>query len=61
MISEIMKVNNAIRSSIREGKVHQIDNYIQTGKKEGMRTLASSFEEALERGYIDQNIYEEYI
>lgn len=60
MVSEIMKANNAIRSSIREGKVHQIDNYIQTGRKEGMQTLMTSLEKALKEGYIDYKILEEY-
>ena len=33
---EIMRVNNAISNLIRESKIHQIDNVIQTSAQEGM-------------------------
>ncbi len=39
---EIMVANSAIRSMIREQKVHQIYSIIQTGQKDGMRTMNQS-------------------
>ena len=36
---EIMHMNNAIRSLIRESKTHQIDNHIASGGEEGMVTM----------------------
>ncbi len=37
--SEILIANHAVRSLVREAKVHQIYSVIQTGQKEGMRTM----------------------
>ncbi|MFQ5843550.1 MAG: type IV pilus twitching motility protein PilT [Planctomycetota bacterium] len=42
LVAEIMIANSAIRSLIREGKVHQIYTIIQTGGKLGMRTMNQS-------------------
>ncbi|MCI8987078.1 MAG: PilT/PilU family type 4a pilus ATPase [Lachnospiraceae bacterium] len=39
---EIMHMNNAIRSLIRESKTHQIDNAISTGSAEGMISMDKS-------------------
>ncbi len=39
---EIMHVNNAIRSLIRDSKTHQIDNAIAAGGAEGMVTMDQS-------------------
>jgi len=33
---ELVVVNNAVRNVIRENQVHQLENTIQTGRKEGM-------------------------
>jgi len=41
-VFEIMHVNNAIRSLIRENKTHQIDNAIAAGGAEGMVTMDQS-------------------
>ena len=42
MCCEIMVANSAIRASIRENKVHQMDSLIQVGAKFGMQTMNSS-------------------
>ena len=42
LASEVMVANHAVRSLIREQKVHQIYSLIQTGQKEGMRTMNQS-------------------
>ena len=39
---EVMHATYAVRNLIREGKSHQLDSIIQTGKKEGMMTLDDS-------------------
>jgi len=39
---EVLVANHAIRSQIREEKVHQIFSSIQTGQKEGMQTMNQS-------------------
>ncbi|MPN62194.1 hypothetical protein SDC9_209941 [bioreactor metagenome] len=39
---EIMMTNNAIRSHIREGKTHQIENTMLANKDEGMLLLDDS-------------------
>ena len=36
---EILRLNNAVRSMIRENKNHQIDNAIATGAREGMISM----------------------
>jgi len=49
---EIMLVNPAIRNIIREGKVHQINNVIQTNAKSGMRMMDDSLCDLCRRGHI---------
>ncbi|MBI4341379.1 MAG: type IV pilus twitching motility protein PilT [Candidatus Omnitrophica bacterium] len=48
LAAEVMVVNHAIRSLIREQKIHQMYSVIQTGQKEGMRTM-------------NQTLYELYV
>ncbi len=55
---EVLRLTPAVRSLIRERKVHQIYSVIQTSQKEGMRTMNQSLYEL----YQTQNIsYEEAI
>ncbi len=49
---EIMFNNMPISSAIRIGKLQSIDNYILTGRDEGMRTLDDSVKELLHAGRI---------
>ncbi len=42
LASEVLIVNHAIRSLIREQKIHQMYSILQTGQKEGMRTMNQS-------------------
>lgn len=51
---EIMFFNNAIRSLIRENKVHQIDNTISTSQGEGMMTMDNSLIELFRQGKISK-------
>lgn len=49
---EIMHVNNAIRSMIRDNKNHQIENAIIAGKTEGMISMDQSILELYREGMI---------
>jgi len=49
---EIMLRNHAIANLIRESKTHQINNSIQTGKKEGMQILEQHLRELIAQDLI---------
>ncbi|MDP2632895.1 MAG: type IV pilus twitching motility protein PilT [Candidatus Curtissbacteria bacterium] len=49
---EIMTATSAIRTVIREGKTHMVDNIIQTSSELGMRTLESRLAELVKNGKI---------
>ena len=49
---EIMKVNNAVQTQIRENKIHQIDNTIQANARDGMVTMDVSLLSLLKAGRI---------
>lgn len=51
---EIMKLNNAIRSMVRESRIHQIDSVIQTGAAEGMISMDESILRLYRAGRISQ-------
>lgn len=50
---EVMVVNNAIASQIREGKTHQITNAMQMGAKLGMKLMNDSLVELVQSGQVD--------
>jgi len=49
---EIMVGTHAVRTSIREGRTHMLDNIIQTSSEYGMRTLEMSLAELVNQGEI---------
>lgn len=49
---EIMHVNNAIRNLIKDNKINQIDNVIQSSGSEGMQTMDHSLIELVQKGMI---------
>ncbi|OGM73881.1 type IV pili twitching motility protein PilT [Candidatus Woesebacteria bacterium RIFOXYB1_FULL_38_16] len=49
---ELMLATHAIRTTIREGKTHQIDGIIQTSAESGMNTLENSLAELVMNGQI---------
>jgi twitching motility protein PilT len=51
---EIMMCNPAIRNLIREAKIPQMYSAIQTGSKEGMKTLESDLERLVAAGIISK-------
>ena len=52
LATEFLLVNHAVRSLIREQKIHQIYSVIQTGQKEGMRTMNQSLFELYQQRVI---------
>ena len=58
--AEIMVANPAIRSLIREGKAHQIDNAIQTGADQGMQTMDRTLAKLIQTGVITYDSAREY-
>ena len=52
LAAEIMLANAAVRALIREGKGHQIYSQIQTGGKQGMRTMASWMADLVKAGKV---------
>ncbi len=57
---EIMHVNNAIRSMIRDNKNHQIENAIIAGKAEGMISMDQSLLGLYKDGLISREIALQY-
>jgi twitching motility protein PilT len=58
--SEIMLGTTAIRTAIREGKSHQIDNIIQTSSDAGMMTLEASLANLVREGKIRVEVAQSY-
>lgn len=52
---EIMVVNNAIRTQIRDGKTHLIDNYIRNSKNQGMITMDDSIYDLYTKKLISED------
>lgn len=50
---EVMLGTSAIKTSIREGKTHQIDNILQTSTEVGMNTLEMSLAQLVKSGKVD--------
>ncbi len=57
---EIMRVNSAIRSLIRDNKTHQIDNAIAAGSGEGMVSMDQAILTLFREGKITKEIALEY-
>ena len=59
-ITEIMTASPAIKSTIRDGKTHLIDNIIQTSGELGMNLLESSLSKAVKESKISAEIANSY-
>lgn len=55
-VSEILTGTSAVRTLIREGKTHQLDNIIQTSAEFGMRTLETSLAQLVKSGTIGLDV-----
>ncbi len=53
---EIMHLNNAIRTLVRDSRIHQIDSVIQTGSGEGMISMDTSILTLVKAGKVDKSI-----
>ncbi|MBR5647576.1 type IV pilus twitching motility protein PilT [Candidatus Saccharibacteria bacterium] len=58
--AEILVANAAVRSLIREGKSHQIDNAIQTGADQGMQTMDRTLAKLVQTGVITYDAARDY-
>lgn len=52
LVTEVLMVTPAIRALIRESKLHQVYSNIQTGQREGMRTMNQALSELYKKGVI---------
>jgi twitching motility protein PilT len=52
LVQEVLVATDAIRALIRERKTPQILNMMQTGAKEGMKTLEAGLNDLVHRGVI---------
>ncbi len=57
---EVMLGTNAIKTSIRDGKTHQIDSIIQTSLEAGMSTLENSLASLIKSGQISLDVAQEW-
>ena len=58
--AEIMVANSAIRSLIRDGKTHQLDNAIQTGADQGMQTMDRTLAKLVQTGVVTYDSAREF-
>lgn len=58
--NEIMIATPAVKTAIREGKTHMLDNIIQTSAELGMRTLEADLAMHVKRGAISLESAKEY-
>ena len=58
---EILLNNPAIANLIRNEKIHQIVNVMQTSKATGMQTLDSSIKELVQLGIISKEAVEPFL
>jgi twitching motility protein PilT len=57
LATEVLIATPAVRNLVREGKTHQIDSLIQTGRKFGMHTMESSLRSLYETAIIGSDQY----
>lgn len=59
-VCEVMTATPAVRSVVREGKTHQLDNIIQTSAEFSMMTLEAALAKAVNEGKISVEIATAY-
>lgn len=55
---EVMVAVPAIRSLIRQGRIHEVYSLIQTGRKHGMFTMDQAIEDLVAQGKVDKEWFE---
>ncbi|MEK9152588.1 MAG: type IV pili twitching motility protein PilT, partial [Patescibacteria group bacterium] len=58
---EVLVNNSAVANLIRENKVPQIRNVLQTSSSEGMTTLIQDLGRLLKAGLVERDIAEQYL
>lgn len=58
--TEILVANDAVRNLIRENKIHQIKNVMQTGSNFGMQTLNASLAKLVKSNQINMSDAQKY-
>jgi len=53
--AEILLCTSAVRNCIRENRIYEIPNIIETSKRLGMQSMDSSIAEMYSKGYLDRN------
>jgi len=53
--AEILLSTSAVRNCIRENRIYEIPNIIETSRRVGMRTMDSSIADMYFKGYLDRN------
>jgi len=54
LATEVLLANPAVKSLIREGKIHQLESVIQTSRGEGMISMGKSLEELIKNNEVRQ-------
>lgn len=55
MAHEVLLINSAVKSLIREGRIYQIESILQTSRREGMISMDKHLEELSQSGEIKEN------
>lgn len=58
--AEVMLATNAIKTTIREGKTHQIDSIMETSATSGMNTIEASLAGLVKQGKITIEVAQSY-
>ncbi len=58
---EIMLMNHAVRNVIRDNKVYQINNIIQTSYEEGMVSLDRSLASLVKQGLVELEVAQDFV
>lgn len=59
--TEILVNNSAIANLIRNEKIHQIPNLLQTSRAQGMHTLEMSMMDLLNKGIVSKEVIDPYL
>ena len=57
---EVMLGSSAVKTTVREGKTHQIDNIIQTSQEAGMSTIEMSLADHVRSGNVSLEVAKSY-
>jgi len=58
--TEVMISTPAVKTNVREGKVHQLDNIIQTSSEMGMNLIETSLANLVNQGLVDKTVAMNY-